>query len=171
MGTALIRRCDIFINMFEQKVAKVQQEINEFREMEKLYNITSDVVNKWTIENDVNVELNRSSIFVRITGIESDTSFKVNSLAQSLHDKFVELGMKEPSTYDNAEQTSFYWTFTYKDINTKKTAYRSVNLSYQVPDKGNVDLIWEIIKKNYTYEDRSLVLRKDKTPKVTYADF
>lgn len=159
MGTALIRRCDIFINMFEQQVAKVQQEINELREMEKLYNITSDVVNKWTIENDVKVELNRSSIFVKITGIESDTSVKVNALAQSLHDKFVELQMRAPDTFNSPDQISFYWNFTYKDINTKKNAYRSVNISYKVPDNGNVDLMWSITNKSYTYEDRDLVLR------------
>lgn len=171
MGTALIRRCDIFINMFEQQVAKVQQQINELREMEKLYNITSDVVNKWTIENDTKVELNRSSIFVKITGVESDTSAKVNALAQSLHNKFVELGMKDPLTFNDMDQTSFYWTFTYKDINTKKNAYRSVNISYDVPYNGNVDLMWVTTKKSYTYEDKSLVLRKEPVIKGDNIDF
>lgn len=171
MGTALIRRCDIFVNMFEQRVAKIQQEVNELREMEKLYNITSDVVNKWTIENDVKVELNRSSIFVSITGIESDTSAKVNALAQSLQDKFVELGMREPDTFDRPDQTNYYWNFTYKDINTKKNAYRSVNISYAVPENGNRDLMWVTTKKSLSYEDRDLVLRKESVIKGDRIDF
>lgn len=171
MGTALIRRCDIFINMFEQKVAKVQQEINALREMEKLYNIASDVVNKWTIENDVKVELANSCVLISIVGVPTDSSKIINKLAQSLHDKFVELELKTPEVYDTPTQTTFYWSFMYKDIQSKLQKHRSINLSYTVPEEGNLDLCWKKTIKSYQYEDRELVTRNATAKKSVNIDF
>ena len=170
MGTALIRRCDIFINMFEQKVAKVQQEINALREMEKLYNIVSDVVNKWTIENNVKVELSNSCVHISIGGVPTDSSKIINKLAQSLHDKFVELELKTPEVYDTPTQTTFYWSFMYKDIQSLQK-HRSINLSYSVPENGNLDLCWKKTIKSYQYEDKELVTRNETARKSVNNEF
>ena len=170
METALIRRCDIFINMFEQKVAKVQQEINALREMEKLYNIASDVVNKWSIENDVKVELHNSCVIISIVGVSTDSFKIIAKLAQSLHDKFVELELKTPEVYDNPTQISFYWSFIYKDSQSLQK-YRSINLSYVVPEEGNLDLCWKKTMKSYQYEDKELVTRNATARKSINVEF
>lgn len=172
MGTALIRRCDIFINMFEQKVAKVQQVINQLREMEKLYNITSGVVNKWTIENDVKVELTESCIMVNVAGISTDSCRTIASLAQSLQDKLVELELKTPEIFDgNSIQTNFYWSFMYKEILSKQIKHRSITLTYTVPEEGILDISWEKTTKTYSYEDRVLVSRNKVPTKINYDIF
>jgi hypothetical protein len=158
MGTALVRRCDIFINVFEKYVTERQQQINNMREMESLYNIVSSVVNKWTIDNDVKVSLVDNYITINIVGKPTDSTMMLIRLAQSLQDKFVEHKLKTPQSFDgDGLQTSFYWSFIYKANSENK--FRSVSLQYSVPEEGTANTVWKKEIKSYSYEDKTLVLR------------
>ena len=155
MGTNIIKRCDIFINIFEKYVQEQQEKINNLREMEFLYNIVSSVVNNWTIDNAVKVSLDSNTINISIIGKPTDNTIILKSLIQSINDILSEHKLRD---FENIEidelTTSYYWS-----VKKGKFKPKGIYFVYSVPEEGTNNLYWIIEYKTYQYENKKLRLR------------
>lgn len=169
MGTQLIRKCDIFIDVFQKQVTEAQQRIEKLREMEQIYNAVRYGIMAYKGDQEIKVALETTSVRVDMTGTANDTLKTAQSLLDCINNEFEQMpflqrvSKTKPSVsiggYGVHGRISFW--------NKTKTASNSMNLTMSVPDEGNKDLVWHSETVHTSYPSRSLRMRDNK---ITWFD-
>lgn len=143
-------RYTTFIDAFQQAVAKQQEKIKSIEENQSIYNLAVEAVREFKGLNSGEVKLSEYGVTINIDALPSNKLQDFQDIAQLLHKKTIETGIRAASLNCPEHSFSGYsrnisWYFRIKA--------KTLSLSVDLPLNGISDIVIETNTVTHTYQD------------------
>jgi hypothetical protein len=159
------RRYTLWIDLFEQKVAEAQKNIQQLTSMERPYNLTKEFFELKALPNDVKIDVLSSYISVNIQALPSNSSEDIRKFRDEFEAFLTKNKFLDPKI-GIGENIAGLW----KDWDNRfysSGALTHICTSWKIPDSGLADMALRVERKEVvSYDTRYTLVPRNPTNSV-----